>query len=175
MGVRLPVIRTADNDIKERISVGLVALIAARAGCQVGGWDLDRTARDIHISPVDGEIVQIDAQLKSTTNLIDAGHVMKFDLPVSNYDRLRATLVANAQILIVVDLHGASVNWLTASADELIFRKCAYWVSLFGAPATTNQTTIRIDIPKVQVFSPTALEEIMTRRFERIKEHHGGL
>jgi hypothetical protein len=173
--VRLPVIETAQTDIKERLSLGVVTLVAARAGCEVCEIKVDRMSRDVRISPIAGAPVQIDAQLKSTVNLIDAGEVLKFDLDVGNYNHLRATQVGNAQILIVVDLHEANESWLSASPDELVFRKCAYWVSLYDAPATTNQRRIRIDIPKGQVFSHTALEHIMTRRFERIKEHHGGL
>jgi len=132
-------------------------------------------SRDVRISPIAGAPVQIDAQLKATVNLIDGGDVLKFDLDVGNYNHLRATQVGNAQILIVLDLHNEDDSWLSASPEELVFRKCAYWVSLYDAPPTTNQNRIRIDIPKDQVFSPTALDDIMTRRFDRIKEHHGGL
>ena len=171
----MPVIRTVESDVKERLSLGLVTLIAARAGCEVTEIKVDRTSRDIQISPIAGDIVQIDAQLKSTVNLVDGGEVMKFDLDVGNYNDLRATMVGNAQILIVVDLHQAAGSWLSASADELVFKKCAYWLSLYGAPATNNKSRIRVDIPKGQVFSPAALEDIMARRFARIMEHHGGL
>jgi hypothetical protein len=171
----LPVIETVESDVKERLSLGLVTLIAARAGCEVSEIKVDRMSRDIRISPIAGAPVQIDAQLKSTINLIDAGEVMKFDLDVGNYNHLRATQVGNAQILIVVDLHQAADNWVRANTDDVVFQKSAYWVSLYDAPETPNLKTIRIDIPKVQVFSPAALEDIMARRFERIKDHHGGL
>lgn len=174
-GVCLPVITTAETDVKERLSLGLVTLVAARAGCEVCEIKVDRTSRDVRISPIDGEIVQIDAQLKATVNLIDAGDVMKYDLPVGNYNRLRATKVGNAQILIVLDLPRTPAAWLSVSADELIAKNCAYWTTLYGAPERFSKTTVRVELPKAQVFSPDALEKIMDRRFERIKEHHGGL
>ncbi|WP_162789329.1 MULTISPECIES: DUF4365 domain-containing protein [Sphingomonas] len=170
----MSVVTTAETDIKERLSLGVVTLVAARAGCEVCEIKVDRTSRDVSISPIDGEIVQIDAQLKSTINLIDAGDKFKFDLPVNNYNRLRATNVGNAQILIVLDLPRSSVDWLSVSAAQVVLKRCAYWASLYGAPERESGSTVRIEFPKSQVFTPEALIDIMTRRFERIKQHHGG-
>ena len=76
----MPVITTALNDVKERMSLGVVTLIAGRAGCQVTEYPVDRNSRDISISPIDGLPINIDAQLKSTVNLIESGQVMKYDL-----------------------------------------------------------------------------------------------
>lgn len=174
-GSSLPVIETAETDIKERMSLGVVTLIAARAGCEVSSTQVDRVSRDVRISPISGELVTIDAQLKATVNLIHDGPVVKYDLDVKNYNDLRATQVGNAQILIVLDLHELDARWLRASRSHLVFDKCAYWVSLYDAPPTTNAKKIRVSIPRDQVFTPGALEEIMTRRFDRIKDHHGGL
>jgi hypothetical protein len=50
----LPVIDTAETDIKERMSVGLVTLVAARAGCEVSETKVDRVSRDITITPISG-------------------------------------------------------------------------------------------------------------------------
>ena len=118
----------------------MVTLIAARAGCQVMEYPVDRNSRDIMISPISGQPVNIDAQLKSTVNLIDSGLTVKYDLSKKNYDELRATEVATAQILIVVDLHNLQDRWVRQSSRHLIFDKCAYWVSLYDAPAKQNKT-----------------------------------
>ncbi|GAB7551015.1 DUF4365 domain-containing protein [Novosphingobium sp. 11B] len=174
----MPAITTAENDIKERMSIGLITLIAARAGCEVQTYSVDRTSRDISISPISGSPVQIDAQLKATVNLIDSGEVLKFDLPVKNYNDLRATQVANAQILIVVDLHDLHDlpdHWLEGVADQMVFRKCAYWLSLYGMPATSNGNKIRVDIPKNQIFNSDQLGLLMERRLEKIQQNDGGL
>jgi len=54
-------------------------------------------------------------------------------------------------------------EWLNHSKDELALRKCAYWVSLRGAPDTMNSTSVMVRIPKDQAFSPASLKEIMAR------------
>ena len=171
----MPVITTGPNDVKERLSVGLVTLIAGRAGCQVTEYPVDRNSRDISISPVDGLPINIDAQLKSTINLIESGPVMKFDLDRKNYDELRTTEVGSAQILIVVDLHQTQQRWVRQSHRHMVFDKCAYWASLYDAPATANANKIRIGIPKNQVLTPDALEQLFERRYQRLQAGEGGL
>jgi hypothetical protein len=171
----LPTIETSESDIKERLSVGLVTLIAARAGCEVSEFKVDRTSRDLTISPIAGAPVSIDAQLKSTVNLVHTNNLVKFDLDVKNYNDLRETEVGTARILIVVDLHAASERWVRCSGRHMVFDRCAYWASLYGAPPTTNTTKIRIEIPKEQVLTPAELESIIERRYQRIQGQHGGL
>lgn len=171
----MPTIETTENDIKERLSVGVVTLIAARAGCEIIEYKVDRTSRDLTISPIAGAPVSIDVQLKSTVNLVHANNLVKFDLDVKNYNDLRKTDVAVARILVVVDLHGDPARWVRMTSNHTIFDKCAYWLSLYGAPATSNKTRIRVDIPKGQVLTPTELEQIIERRYQRIQGQHGGL
>ena len=171
----MPAITTTENDVKERLSVGLVSLIAARAGCQIVTYDVDRMSCDIQIKPISGANVSIDAQLKATVNLLDAGDRYRFDLSKKNYDDLRSTEVGNAQILIVVDLHGMDVRWVRQTSRRLVFEKCAYWVSLYGQPEKTNRSTVRIDIPKTQVLTPQEVQSLMERRLEKIRDQDGGL
>ena len=53
--------------------------------------------------------------------------------------------------------HGA---W---SGGELVMRRCGYWVSLRGRPATTNQNTVTVSIPRAQMFHPESFCAIMIR------------
>lgn len=174
-GAVLPTIETTLNDVKERLSVGVVTLIAARAGCEVNEYHVDRTSRDLTISPIAGRPVSIDVQLKSTVNLIHETTLVKFDLDVKNYNDLRRVDVGVARILVVVDLHAEPMRWLRATRSHLLFDKCAYWLSLYGAPDTTNNTKIRVEIPKNQILTPPELTSIMERRYQRIQAHEGGL
>jgi hypothetical protein len=174
MEIALPTIETGENDIKERLSVGVVTLIAARAGCEVCEYKVDRTSRDLTITPVAGAPVSIDVQLKSTVNLVHTGQTVKFDLDIKNYNDLRQTQVGTARILIVVDLHTTKNRWLRSTERHLVFDRCAYWLSLYGAPATTNKKTVRVDIPRAQVLTPAELERIIELRYQRIQGHHGG-
>lgn len=173
----MAIIETAETDIKERLSVGVVTLVAARAGCEVNETKVDRVSKDVTITPIagDGAGVSIDAQLKATVNLIDAGEHYKFDLDVKKYNDLRKKDVGNARILVVLKLHDSADNWLKISPNDIVLNHCAYWLSLYAAPPTQNGTKIRVSIPKVQVFSPDGLTDIISRRYLRILAHHGGL
>lgn len=171
----MPTIETTLNDVKERLSVGVVTLIAARAGCEVNEYRVDRTSRDLTISPIAGRPVSIDVQLKSTVNLIYDGAHVKYDLDIKNYNDLRRMDVGVARILIVVDLHEDAVRWVRATNKHLLFDKCAYWLSLYGAPATNNKSTIRVEMPRTQVLTPSELESIIERRYQNIQAQHGGL
>lgn len=171
----MPVIDTAETDIKERMSVGLVTLVAARAGCEVSETKVDRVSRDITITPISGLPVSVDAQLKATVNLIDSGDHLKYDLDVKNYNDLRQTNVGNARILIVLHLHQNNVQWLRTNSVDTRLDHCAYWVSLHGEPDTNNNKKIRIKLPKDQIFSPQGLEDILQRRYNKIQANHGGL
>ena len=55
-------------------------------------------------------------------------------------------------------------QWLDHSEDELIVRRCAYWVSLRGAeampPGVGSKT---VYLPKAQAFTTGALRELMER------------
>lgn len=162
----MPNIWTNDNDIKERLSVGLVTLIAARAGCQVLEYPVDRMSADIHISPVQGKKLGIDAQLKATSGLIVADDGLKFDLPRKNYDDLRDVEVATPQVLIVVDLHNEQNRWMVQNERRVRFRRSAYWVSLYGREETENETSVRITIPPAQILT----SEAVVGMFERCGE-----
>jgi hypothetical protein len=52
-------------------------------------------------------------------------------------------------------------QWLSQSLEELVMRRCAYWVSLRGVEPTTNQRTIRIRMPRANVFSSAAVCQLL--------------
>ena len=58
-------------------------------------------------------------------------------------------------------------KWLSHSEDELILRRCAYWVSLRGAPPTDNDTGVTVKIPKAQTLTPDDLAALAARLSRR--------
>lgn len=168
-------ITTQLNDIKERLSVGYTTLIAARAGCEVAEGSVDRESRDVSIRPIQGMPVAIDVQLKATSTLVEENGEIVYDLPIKNYNDLRNPIVANARILVILDLTVDQGKWLVSTDDRTIFERCAYWASLYGEPLSTNATKKRIRIPKDQTFNADSLLEILERRYEKIKLQDGGL
>ena len=57
-------------------------------------------------------------------------------------------------------------DWVSQSVDELILRRCAYWFSLRGSEPTTATSSRRLFIPREQVFSVQALQDLLRRLTE---------
>jgi hypothetical protein len=93
---------------------------------------------------------------------VEADHVL-FDLDVATYNVLRTTVVQAPQLLVLLLLPDDSLQWLAGDELSLAFRKCAYWLNLYGEPETTNSTSIRVRLPRTQMFHPTALADLMQR------------
>ena len=54
-------------------------------------------------------------------------------------------------------------DWLNHSEQELAIRKCGYWLSLRGEPATTNTTSVTVRMPRSNQFTVAELQGIMQR------------
>jgi len=152
-----------DNDRKERFSLAYISAVAAHAGYLVDeppGPDKDS---------VDGVLMgdedrrpRIEFQAKATSQDVLRGGYLAFRLSVKNYDDLRANLLW-PRLLIVVVLPSDDTDWLVHSEDELRMRRCGYWLSLAGQPATMNRRTVTVRIPQLQVLSSSQLRELMAR------------
>ncbi len=53
--------------------------------------------------------------------------------------------------------------WTEQGEDHLLLRRCAYWMSLKGMGPTTNTATIRLAIPRTNLFSVDALQRLMDK------------
>lgn len=107
--------------------------------------------------------VSLNIQLKATiSEPVDDGTYLHYTLQgVERYRALRQETIATPRILVVLFLPRDAQEWLRHSDDELVLRKCAYWVSLRNAPDTTNTRGVTVLIPKAQVFSPDSLQDIV--------------
>jgi hypothetical protein len=158
-----------ENEQKQQLSVAYVHAVAARAGfaCQVihvgdDSVDVQLAAKgminekSIYRSP------KIDVQLKATSQNLLKGTHLAFPLPIKNYNDLReASLVP--RLLVVLYLPADAERWLEQSEDEMISRHCAYWSALLGEPATDNQTTVTVHVPREQQFTVPGLRSLMQK------------
>ncbi len=103
----------------------------------------------------------LDIQVKSTTRTIRGPNVIKYDLEAKAYEDLRDPEVSNPRILVLVIFPKKSIEILVQSEEELILRGCAYWISLEGLPPTTRSSSVRIQIPRTNVFSVLSLRNIL--------------
>jgi hypothetical protein len=152
---------------QEALSRAYVRAVAARAGVICGGTDNDfgfdmiLRAVVVHGGQFWDSGPQIDLQLKSTTRADVRDAEVFYDLEVRAYDLLRQETGDRLRLLVVLVLPEDEALWLSQSVEELVLRRCAYWKSLRGAAPTTNQATVRIAIPRANVFSAEALERLL--------------
>ncbi len=159
------------NNIISELSYGYVHAVAARAGmaCEVAGRHSDGDGVDAMIRVK--ERLAVDAiftsfaifvQLKATA--VTAAHSngrYPFRLRKEHYDKLRLIETPENRILVVLFLPETDSEWLVHGEESMLSRRCAYWVSLRGAPATANDANLTVYIPKANVFSPEGLRRLM--------------
>jgi hypothetical protein len=106
---------------------------------------------------------KIDVQTKSATRARLTGSRLRYDLEVSAFDLLRQPTPGNPRILVVLLLPREEKRWAFQNESGLILRHCAYWTSLRGEGPTTNRRSVRLFIPRANVFSVAALRAMMNR------------
>ena len=158
---------------QEAICKAYVRAIAAKAGliCSEPGDDygVDLCLRAIRsrgsrLADIGG---QLDLQLKSTTRAHMNDSEVLFDLERKTYDDLQEAGDNVPRILVVLLMPVDESHWISQSPDELVLRGGAYWLSLEGYPSTMAAKTVRITIPRSNLFSTEAVLGIMAGLHER--------
>lgn len=158
----------ATSDLQSEFSLAYVRAVAHAAGYFVqeynrpfdnDGMDLQVMRRGAH-----GQTRSPRADLQVKSWLGEATtDPLPYDLGVTAYDTLRAAGFQVPRVLILVVMPRDATEWLTHSEQEIALRRCGYWVSLLGQPATENEATVRVKIPRAQVFDVPQLRGLMTR------------
>jgi hypothetical protein len=162
------------QNIESELSYAYLHAVAARAGvgCKVCTRHDDNAGVDAELTgwgpfPNGGyrKEVDIKVQLKATLkqpNVI--GDSLAYSLTgIPQYNDLRTDTVSTPRILVVLILPEDEKEWLELTQDALVLRKCAYWVSLRGAPPSSNDTSQTIYLPKNQKFDPDSLTQILSQ------------
>lgn len=153
---------------QEAFSRAYVRAVAAAAGFRVqAGADPDDDSIDVTLAARGpGGTVRspkLDVQLKCQLGRPDAEPTWPYDLKVKNYNDLRHSDFQVPRILVVVAVPDDPAQWVEQDEERLLMRHCGWWVSLRGEPATTNTTTVRVQIPRVQCFDVAGLTALMDR------------
>lgn len=167
----LMLIMLSENDIKEEISYAYVHAIASMVGFGCDRPFKDRDSIDVDVSS-NGYLVpeskiqsaKIDLQVKATErmSLDSLKDRYAFPLKLGNYDQLRGRYMV-PKFLVVLLLPEVPSTWLEHTETMLSLKNCAYWVSLYGAPASQNTTNQTVYIPRSNIFNPQSLWKLMTR------------
>lgn len=162
------------NNIKAELSYAYLHAVAARGGleCTVAGRHSDGAGVDAVLRAKERFLPDslytdftVEVQLKATSvePSIDARERYSFSLELDHYDKLRNTEIGAQRLLVVLFLPEDEEQWLRHSAESLVSRRCAYWVSLWGGPASTNETRQTVYVPRSNSFSVESLRLVMAR------------
>ena len=159
------------NDIESELSYAYLHAVASNIGasCFVSSRSLDGNGIDASITawgpfPKGGylEEITIHIQLKATivVPVEQNGYFSYFLKGINRYEDLRADTISVPRILVVLFLPDNANDWLNVSPEELILKKCAYWISLRGSDASTNKNGETVYLPKTQIMNNDNLMEI---------------
>jgi hypothetical protein len=161
------------QQIESELSYAYLHAVASRAGfeCAVTGRHSDGAGVDAvlrvkeRLAP-DSRLTHftIDVQLKATIGEPSPQNgVYAHSLEIDHYEKLRDEGCGNPLILAVLFLPKDPEEWLAHSEDHLIARRCTYWMSLRGAPPSTNLATQTVYIPKENCLSVEGLRDLARR------------
>ena len=152
----------AGSDQKEGLSLAYVKALATRAGFSTAVPEPDRDSVDVRIMAGGPRRPALDLQLKATAELAEAQDgFRRFRLPIKNYNDLRVE-TQTPRLLVVLELPQDESQWMTVTAEELVLRRRAYWLSLQrGDDEAVDQKTVTVRIPEHNVFDVEALRTLM--------------
>ena len=147
----------------QEFSRAYVSAISAQAGCNPYSYKVDDDSIDLGLGMDENARARLEIQLKCTSAATaDDKDTFPFDLSVKNYDDLRVDAIV-PRMLVVVRVPADIDAWTGQTEQELCLRHCGYWHSLAGMPDTENTATVRLHIPRAQIFSVDFLKETMRR------------
>jgi hypothetical protein len=159
----------------EQLSRAYAQAVAAVCGCTCArpepDYGFDLVLRHVTIRQKKWSEVgpALSVQLRSTTGAtITSTHVV-YDLDADTYRLLRRASIDTPSVLVLLVLPAERAEWVHHTEDRLELRRCSYWLSLRGWPASTNTSSVRVQIPRANQFTPTVLTRIM----ETIRQRKG--
>lgn len=165
-----------DTDVEEQLSIAYLHAVCAHARMCKGDTTRleDNAGIDAKITawcPQQGddmEEVDIKVQLKATKGVpSETDTHFSYSLKKEHYDQLRHPRVITPRILTVLFLPPSFDDWMAHSHDQLLLRRCAYWVSLKGAAPSDNASSQTIYLPKDQPLNPQTLQNLALRLARR--------
>jgi hypothetical protein len=161
-------------ETESELSYAYLHAVAAYAGmsCECSNRHSDKLGVDARIRACECfspesifTDITIDIQLKATVSVPadKDGKLSYFLKGTDRYDKLRTTTATLPKILVVLFLPTDAKQWLQHTEEQLAIKRCAWWVSLAGAPATENKSGVTVYLPRNQIFNSDGLRDIMTR------------
>ena len=168
-----------DDQVKEHLALAYVYAVATKVKCSFEVTRVDMDSIDVRLAlkndaDPDPEIVfrspEISIQVKGHSMVEVPPERFSYPLTMKNYDDLRKRSSV-PRLLVVVTLPPDPKDFLTLDDDQLLLRRCGYWLNLADAPDSDNTTKQTVHMQRAQRFDPDSLERLMrcTARQERLQ------
>ncbi|MEV0066108.1 DUF4365 domain-containing protein [Amycolatopsis sp. NPDC050768] len=154
------------NNCKEQISIAYAHAVTTAARCKLDHIEVDDNSVDAVVMQkanqefVDG--VELDIQLKCTSQDLLREESLSWPLDGSNYNELANERRYNKAILVVLVVPERLDHWLRQTEDCLQLVRCAYWVPMTGLPLT-DQKSKTVKLPRSNIFNVEQLLGILQR------------
>jgi len=158
-----------ENEIKSELSVAYVHAVVSRLGCacQITGRSVDNMGIDLILKfrgtfdSIGYRNITLDVQVKSTASTLkydSQGRIILDGTSSAVYNDFCEKNRSPSAIIILFVLPDNPDGWVHQDEEHLLMRRCAYWVSLWGAEECKKDTK-RIFIPKTQLFCVEQLRD----------------
>ncbi len=148
---------------QEQFSKAFILATAALAGCGAAAPEPDVDSIDWTLSCRLPRRPKLDLQVKSTRTALPSGDHVPYPLKRKNYDDLSLPELLAPRLLVLVLVPEDPAHWLQGSPEQLVLRHAAYWLSLAGAPATDNERSVTVQVPRANLFTVEGLSGLMHR------------
>ncbi len=147
---------------QEQFSKAFIMAVASLAGCAAAEPRPDEDSVDWTLScRLAPRRPKLDLQVKSVSRPAVAETSIRYPLKRKNYDELVPTELLAPRLLVLVVVPPEPSDWISMSSDALVLHHCAYWTSLRGHPATGNDRSVTVDVPRANLFDVGALTRLM--------------
>ena len=158
-----------DTKRKEELSISYLNVLCAREGIAMEIQKHDDDGIDAILNKIvqrrDGSPYKasFEVQLKSTSRIsVENDKSFSYPLKKKNYDDLRRPSTAKPFLFLLI-LPENEGDLLDHSVNELIIRKCMYWLDLKGMPNSDNASNVTVYFPQENIVSPDMLRSTMTQ------------
>jgi hypothetical protein len=137
--------------------------VAGAAGCAVSQRRPDDDSIDWTLSCKLSKRPKLDVQMKTTATADDSDRVIRYPLKKKNYNDLILTNVLAPRILVLVTLPTDMEEWFSLTAEQLVLKRCAYWITLAGQPESDNEKSVTVSVPRENLLTAEALQMMMNK------------
>jgi hypothetical protein len=160
-----------NNQRKELLSRAYVSAIAAQVGFRSAIPDVDDDSVDLILKGRGFSSAirnpQLEIQLKCTGKNSGCSDYFSYQLPIKNYNDLRAENLLCPRYLFVLVVPNDTTSWLVHEIDHMKVKHCCYWYSLNHLEPTTNDTSVTVKIPRKNLLTASSMLTLMELASQR--------